>query len=576
MASSARIDELRKKFEENPRRYFAPLANEYRKAGQIDQAIAICREYLPQQPGHMSGHIVYGQALYEARQFEEAKGVFETALSLDPENLIALRHLGDIALLIGDSDAARTWYRRVLEADPRNEEIQAQLLTLEQSTTATPAAATDPVSKFAPPAVSSTAKTVVVDARQPPAQTAPPQQGMRPSGEQRRQQPWARKTPSGGAPMPSASAATPAAGIEVTPTSRTLESMPAVPAEPAPPASAEAGRLELDSPVEQSFSQTPTVVPVPVETSSLPGLETTALSGHAPSVESPLAAPDQGDAARTPERPPAAPEPGLPRLSLLDVPTVDGAASVPPESGPFVTETMAELYLQQGHRDEALRVYRALLEQRPGEAGLLERVSKLEREIAAAADASVAAAPAPARSEPRSEARPIPAPTAAEAGALGPTMRELLLAIAQRRPGFRPAGLGGNGGAPASADAAREGTPGAGGGSVSRDALAQLFTKAPIASGDESAALALALAFTELHNGAAQSGDTPAGAPAHRASKELSLETVFGSGHAASGGSVSYDQFFAQRPSGGQAGSAVDPRDDVAHFTKWLEGLKRR
>ncbi len=65
MASSARIDELRKKFDENPRRYFAPLANEYRKAGDLDQAILICQEYLPQQPGHMSGHIVYGQALYE-------------------------------------------------------------------------------------------------------------------------------------------------------------------------------------------------------------------------------------------------------------------------------------------------------------------------------------------------------------------------------------------------------------------------------------------------------------------------------------------------------------------------------
>src|SRR5919108_4964382 len=141
MATSARIDELQKKFEENPRRYFAPLANEYRKAGDIEQAIAICREYLPQQPGHMSGHIVYGQALYEARQFEEAKTVFETALSLDPENLIALRHLGDIALITGDSARARVWYSRVLDADPRNEEIQAQLATIDQASaesTATP------------------------------------------------------------------------------------------------------------------------------------------------------------------------------------------------------------------------------------------------------------------------------------------------------------------------------------------------------------------------------------------------------------------------------------------------------
>jgi len=168
MASSPRIDELRKKFEENPRRYFAPLANEYRKAGEIDQAIAICREYLPQQPGHMSGHIVYGQALYEARQFDESKTVFETALSLDPENLIALRHLGDIALVIGDADGARGWYRRVLEADPRNEEIQGQLAKLDSAASggavaasaasASAAAATTPTPVAAAPAISEAAK----------------------------------------------------------------------------------------------------------------------------------------------------------------------------------------------------------------------------------------------------------------------------------------------------------------------------------------------------------------------------------------------------------------------------------
>ena len=63
MASSERIDELKRKFDENPRRYFAPLANEFRKSGDLDQAILICQEFLPQQPGHMSGHIVYGKAL---------------------------------------------------------------------------------------------------------------------------------------------------------------------------------------------------------------------------------------------------------------------------------------------------------------------------------------------------------------------------------------------------------------------------------------------------------------------------------------------------------------------------------
>src|SRR3979411_8071 len=110
MASTARIDELKKKFDENPRRYLPPTASELRKAGEVEQAILICEEFLPQQPGHMSGHIVYGQALFEAGRFPESRAVFETALGLDPENLIALRHLGDIARGQGDFFSARAWY----------------------------------------------------------------------------------------------------------------------------------------------------------------------------------------------------------------------------------------------------------------------------------------------------------------------------------------------------------------------------------------------------------------------------------------------------------------------------------
>jgi tetratricopeptide (TPR) repeat protein len=130
MSTSLRIEELKKKFDENPRRYFAPLANEYRKAGDLQQAISICQAHLPQQPGHMSGHIVYGQALFEARQFDQARTVFETALALDPENLIALRYLGDIAFELGDRGGARAWYTRVLETDPRNEEIAALMAAM--------------------------------------------------------------------------------------------------------------------------------------------------------------------------------------------------------------------------------------------------------------------------------------------------------------------------------------------------------------------------------------------------------------------------------------------------------------
>jgi cytochrome c-type biogenesis protein CcmH/NrfG len=138
MATNARLEELKKKFDENPRRYFAPLANEYRKQGDLAQAITLCRAHLPNQPGHVSGHIVLGQALFEARELPESRQVFEQALELDPENLIALRTLGDIANLQGDALSARSWYERVLEADPRNDEITGLLREIAAQASAAP------------------------------------------------------------------------------------------------------------------------------------------------------------------------------------------------------------------------------------------------------------------------------------------------------------------------------------------------------------------------------------------------------------------------------------------------------
>ena len=59
----------------------------------------------------------------------------------------------------------------------------------------------------------------------------------------------------------------------------------------------------------------------------------------------------------------------------------DASASVGNAPAAFVTETMAELYLQQGFREEALHVYRQLLEQDPRDPTLRERVQQLEREV---------------------------------------------------------------------------------------------------------------------------------------------------------------------------------------------------
>lgn len=123
MAENSRIEDLRKRYHENPRRFFAPLANEYRKAGFLDRALLLCQKHVPEQPDNMNGLVVFGQILFESGNTAEAKDPFERALALDPENLIALRHLGDIARLGGDVAEAKRWYERVLELDRRNDEV---------------------------------------------------------------------------------------------------------------------------------------------------------------------------------------------------------------------------------------------------------------------------------------------------------------------------------------------------------------------------------------------------------------------------------------------------------------------
>jgi cytochrome c-type biogenesis protein CcmH/NrfG len=133
MSSFARIEELEKKYAESPRRFFAPLANEFRKSGDTDRAIELCRAHLEQQPNHMSGQVVLGQALFDAGHLVESREAFQLALSLDPENLIALRHLGDMAREGGDFASAHTWYKQVLDVDSRNPEVIGLLRELEDA-----------------------------------------------------------------------------------------------------------------------------------------------------------------------------------------------------------------------------------------------------------------------------------------------------------------------------------------------------------------------------------------------------------------------------------------------------------
>ena len=409
MSTSARLEELQKRFDENPRRFFAPLANEYRKSGDLDKAIELCQAHLIDQPGNMNGHVVYGQALFEAGRYDESRVTFETALELDPENLIALRHLGDIARSHGDTAGARQWYTRVLDADPRNEEIIAFLAELDASDAKGAAAAAAAASQSAtqiitPPRSSTPAAPLmptpvipmdaIVAADQEAA--APMDFGLMDMSLDFGTSETVTLEDPGADHLPGV-LSTSAEIDELDAATASLDTFAAAsaPLEPFIPEPLEsfAPIPHADIPADDGFPSFADIgfgdEPEPLVAESAP-LDFAALSFEPPVLEEPLhAAPLHDEPLHAAslhddlihdEPSYRTPTPAFGVDAVVGrVPTFDAEASHVSETpAPFVTETMAELYLSQGFRAEALEVYKQLSAQNPNDESLKDRVRSIE------------------------------------------------------------------------------------------------------------------------------------------------------------------------------------------------------
>lgn len=97
MADSPRIEELKRRVQSDPASIaFAALAEEYRRAGRFEEAIAACRTGLQRHPSYISAHVTLGRALLEVGDFDAARQELELVLRVAPENLAAIRGLAEI------------------------------------------------------------------------------------------------------------------------------------------------------------------------------------------------------------------------------------------------------------------------------------------------------------------------------------------------------------------------------------------------------------------------------------------------------------------------------------------------
>lgn len=450
MPDNSRIEDLRKRYHENPRRFFAPLANEYRKAGLLDRALLLCQKHVAEQPENMNGLVVCGQTLFEMQQPEAARAPFEQALQLDPENLIALRHLGDIARHLGDTDAAKGWYERVLELDRRNDEVIELLAQLGGADSAADDAAPAPRPSVTAGGLVSVAPTVSVSGGadfglvelDAPSKPLVGKGGTAVIDAQT----LANRARADALAPAAPSAATPAAPPAADPSSVPTVEIPQVrPSKRAslldisfdfgePAEAAEYGfaaEAVVDSAAAETLGLEPTIAdPAPLPDAAAPAgdfglaeFEPDSVSVILPSIH-PLADLDRPNVTLEDDSiTGASASATVPAPEATTVPTPQPAAA-PPMSAPpepaaraskatptFVTETMAALYVKQGLFDNAIDVYRQLVAASPGDAGLRAKLSELERMQGQGTSAANAAADEmPDFDTPLDAGEPLPAP----------------------------------------------------------------------------------------------------------------------------------------------------------------------
>ena len=134
MPENPRIEELRRRVQKDPSSIaFAQLGEEYRRAGNFDEAISICRTGLSRHPDYLSARVTLGRALIETNQLEAAETELSHVLGSAPDNLAALRGMADIYHRRAELPKALKFYRRALTLAQNDPELEQTVEDIERA-----------------------------------------------------------------------------------------------------------------------------------------------------------------------------------------------------------------------------------------------------------------------------------------------------------------------------------------------------------------------------------------------------------------------------------------------------------
>ena len=115
MPDNQRIEDLRRRVQKDPASIaFAQLAEELRRAGQLDESVTTCRAGLALHPSYLSARVTLGRALLELNDLDAAADELTVVLKNAPENLAAMKGLGEVHRRRGHDVEALAQFRAAL------------------------------------------------------------------------------------------------------------------------------------------------------------------------------------------------------------------------------------------------------------------------------------------------------------------------------------------------------------------------------------------------------------------------------------------------------------------------------
>ncbi|HMK48442.1 MAG TPA: hypothetical protein VK435_00180 [Thermodesulfovibrionales bacterium] len=126
------IERLKEKISRDPNsKLFVPLAEEYKKAGMLDEAIEVLTTGLEHQPGYLSARVSLGKIFIDRGLLHEAQAEFEKVIGAIPDNLYAHKKLAEIYRDLGEKEKAVREFNMVLKLNPLDEWASSGLSELE-------------------------------------------------------------------------------------------------------------------------------------------------------------------------------------------------------------------------------------------------------------------------------------------------------------------------------------------------------------------------------------------------------------------------------------------------------------